>query len=217
MLPSSRNPAMISQLMTKIQILLLLTMAMMKHLLKVRSFYWRISVNLKSVVTPNSIFLQIIFETVWKERKIEIFLTKNKVALKTCNGTISDSASQTTMIGLNKEKEYCQYMHTNLKAIKTMITIRSKKDQQSLLGSMGISIPILGHRMTTDRVHIFKADVPILISLDFLGKYNLYVNSVENCLCSTTLIPKISPAQKHGPSYLESSKNDTTAYKEWSI
>lgn len=61
-------------------------------------------------------------------------------------------------------------MRKILKTVRNSNEYKFAEDQQSLLGSMRNRIPILDHGMVTERVDIFRADVPFLVSLDFLDK-----------------------------------------------
>lgn len=54
---------------------------------------------------------------------------------------------------------------------------------------------------------VVRASVPILIDLDFLDKFVLFCNNVDNVLCCPNPGTEISLCRKRGHIYLESNKS----------
>lgn len=69
-------------------------------------------------------------------------------------------------------------------------------------GSIVIKILILQNFVSNTRVDIVKGNFPPLMGLDFPNKYRLYVNNIENLLCSSDRSLAGLPVGKRGHMYL---------------
>ena len=98
---------------------------------------------------------------------------------------------------------YCKYTGVKFKPKKNKRKFRFGDDKQKSLGTINVRIPIQGYRIIVEKVDVVPVDVPFLIGLDFLDKYKLYVNTLENRLSGPDLNINVSLTRKLGHIYME--------------
>lgn len=69
---------------------------------------------------------------------------------------------------------------------------RSGEHFQPSLRSILIRIPLLQNLETTTKIDVVNVNVPLLVALDALDKYKLFVHSVKNLLCCPDLSLAVS-------------------------
>lgn len=127
-------------------------------------------------------------------------------------GACLDTGAQTTVIGLQQAKAYCKFMNITYNLRKNKNKYKFGDDKQNSLGALSIKIPILDKMVIHESVDVVRANVPLLIGLDFLDKYELYVNNVKNILCCSALDIQVPLKRKHGHVYLIWKKCDEILY-----
>ena len=75
-------------------------------------------------------------------------------------------------------------MGVKFKPFKSIHKFKFGDNQHNSLGYITMRIPIHGHKMIVEQFDVVKANVPFFIGLDFLDRYNLYINTVSNELCA---------------------------------
>ena len=80
------------------------------------------------------------------------------------------------------------------------------------IGSILMRIPIGQTEMVTEWVDVVPSNVPFLVGLDFLDKYKMYVNNVENFLVCPNLDLHLPLIRKNRHIYLEWGKSHKILY-----
>lgn len=88
-------------------------------------------------------------------------------------------------------------MNTDSKLQKCSNRNRFKEDKRSSLRSVPITIPILQNKVINEQLNVVKANVPFVVGLHLLRKYEMYVNDVKKLLFCTFLNVNISLQRKH--------------------
>lgn len=96
-----------------------------------------------------------------------MFLNSKKVVSKTQNDACLNTDAQTTVIRFN-EKTHFRYMRTKVKTTAVTDKYELGEDEKDSLGSMCARIPRTNHKISTEQVDIFRADVPFQIDFDLL-------------------------------------------------
>ena len=118
-------------------------------------------------------------------------------------GACLDTGAQRTVIGLRQAKAYCRYTGTKFRLVSSKNRYRFGNDRQSSLGSLTIQIPFLDSHATIERVDVVNSDVPLLIGLDLLDKYGIFINTITNRLHCPQLQLQTPLVRKNGHVYLE--------------
>ena len=125
------------------------------------------------------------------------------VKKKRWEGACIDTGAQTTVIGKRQAKEYCKYMGFKFKPKRSEQTYKFGDDLQKSVGTINIRIPIKHHRVIKLDVDVVDVNVPFLLGLDFLDKYKMYPNTVENKMVCPDLDINIPLVRKHGHIFIE--------------
>ena len=123
-------------------------------------------------------------------------------------GACLDTGAQRTSIRLRQAKAYCRYTGTNFRLFSNNNRYCFSNDRQTSLGSLIITIPLSEAHTTKERVDVVSTDVSLLIGLDLLDKYGMFVNTITNRLNCPHRQLSISRIRKNGYVYLEWPKRD---------
>ena len=74
--------------------------------------------------------------------------------------------------------------------------------RQDSLGKISMKVPLGDFAMITEEVDVVKPSVPFLLGLDFMDKYKMYVNNVDNVLSFPHLDVHIPLIRRRGHIYL---------------
>ncbi len=119
-----------------------------------------------------------------------------------------DTGAQTTVIGYKQARAYCRFMGVKFKLKRSDKRYLFGDDKQNSMGKITIRIPLVDDKVIQIEVDVVQANVPLLIGLDILDKYQMYVNTVTNNLVAPFLEISTPLVRKLGHVYLAWAERD---------
>ncbi len=120
------------------------------------------------------------------EKIVDVNLTPNTTQDAEFHGAYLDIGASRSVIGKPQAEFYCHYMGIPLVLQGTNSSkhriFRFGKDKQPGMVQAKIRIPYATGRHIYAVIDVINIDVPLLLRLDILKKYKLYLNNVDNLL-----------------------------------
>nr|AHF58602.1 polyprotein [Chondrus crispus] len=114
--------------------------------------------------------------------EIPIHETEHSDDDKTFRGACLDTGATTSVCGLNQAKAYASFAGFKYKPKKSNKVFRFGGNRARSMGTIVIRIPIPGNLYVELKVDVVEHDIPLLIGLDALDRFGLYVNNVQDML-----------------------------------
>lgn len=119
-------------------------------------------------------------------------------------GACLDTGAQRTVIGREQARAYSKFLgYKRMKLIPSRAKFRFGTDRQQSLGKMPIRVPVKGGSMMMIMAEVVPIDVPFLLGLDVLDKFQLVVDNVDMVLDCRVNQQRLPIVRKGGHLYLE--------------
>ena len=107
-------------------------------------------------------------------------------------GACLDTEATLSVVGREQAEEYCRMMDVPLVVEpKRNITFKFSSERKPSKGLVKFWIPYAGDKIINISLDVVDINVPLILGLDKLDEYKMYVNNVENILVCT------EPEHKH--------------------
>ena len=130
-------------------------------------------------------------------------LTSSARNSKQFHGACIDTGAQQCVVGLKQAKSYCKKIGCKLKLWPSRTEFRFGDGSFKSLGALPIRIPTPECSFIEQKIDVVKADIPLLLGLDFLDSSGLIVDNVNNQLENKIFGYKMPIVRKFGHLYLE--------------
>ena len=101
---------------------------------------------------------------------------------QTFQGACLDTGASTSVCGAQQAKAYLRFVGFKFNPGQSQRTFRFGRDKAKSLGTIVVRIPVPGNAYLELKVDVVHPNVPLLMGLDAMDKFTVYVNNVQNLL-----------------------------------
>lgn len=118
-------------------------------------------------------------------------------------GACADTGAQRSVCGLAQAKAYCRARNEPFKLAKSPFSYKFGDGVRTSLGRMYVRIRVRKGNFIGFWIDVVDADIPLLLGLDLLDKYDLVADNVDNVLRSKVFGWTVPMKRAHGHMFVQ--------------